>query len=132
MNSIAMHLSAAILAMAFAGLVAAGPLEEASSAYERGDYAAALRLYKPLAEQGDARAQFRLGTMYADNRGVARDYATAATWYRKAAEQGHLQAQYNLGVFYDRGQGVQPNRAEAATWYRKAADQGYGPAQTAL
>ncbi len=98
-------------------------------AYRLGDYATALREFKPLAEQGDAFAQFRLGVMYEKGQGVPQDYAEAVKWYRKAAEQGHTDAQNNLFVMYAEGQGVPQDYAEAVKWYRKAAEQGLPEAQ---
>ncbi len=58
------------------------------AAYQRGDYATAIRKFRPLAEQGNAEAQFNLGGMYRQGRGVPQDDAEAMKWYRKAAEQG--------------------------------------------
>ena len=77
-----------------------------AAAYENGDYTAALREWKPLAEQGDAGAQYNLGVMYYHGRGVPQDYKTAMKWYRLAAEQGDADAQFNLGVIYGKGEGV--------------------------
>ena len=68
-------------------------MDEANEAYERGDYATAYREWLPLAEQGDAEAQFKLGVMYMNGHGVQQDYAEAATWFGRAAEQGVAQAQ---------------------------------------
>ena len=99
------------------------------TAYEQGDYATALREWRPLAKQGNAGAQNNLGVMYSNGRGVPQDYAKAVEWYRKAAEQGYADAQYNLGVMYDHGRGVPQDDAEAVGWYRKAAEQGYAKAQ---
>lgn len=111
------------------GSAIAGPYEDAGAAYTRGDYATALRLMRPLADQGDARAQSNLGLMYAEGKGVPQDFAEAVRWYRKAADQGYARAQSNLGLKYDDGQGVPQDYAEAVKWYRKAADQGYARAQ---
>ena len=82
---------AIILMLSFAPPVAAGPLEEtdaADAAYAKGDYATALRLLRPLADQGDAVAQYNLGVMHANGHGVPQNYAEAAKWYRLAADQG--------------------------------------------
>ena len=68
---------------------------------------------KKVAEQGDAGAQYILGYMYADGKGVPEDDAEAIHWYRKAAEQGHTEAQYNLGVMYEQGEGVQKDEVVA-------------------
>ena len=81
------------------------------------------------AEQGDARAQFALGLMYRDGRGVAQDDAEAVRWYRLAAEQGNADAQFNLGFMYVEGRGVLQNDAEAVRWWRPAAEQGQAIAQ---
>ena len=82
-----------------------------------------------LAEQGDADAQFRLGTMYAAGRSVAQDASAAALWYQLAAEQGNPQAQLSLGVMYSEGRGVSQDDAEAARWYRQAAEKGNAASQ---
>jgi len=75
-------------------------------AYTIGDYATALREWKPLAEQGNANAQYNLGLMYQKGDGVPQDDKTALKWYRLAAEQGNASAQYNLGAMYYKGEGV--------------------------
>jgi len=98
--------------------------KQGGAAYGRGDYATAMQLWRPLADQGDPYAQTNLGRLYANGQGVPQDYAAAASWYRKAADQGIDTAQTNLGRMYDIGQGVPQDYASAASWYRKAADQG--------
>ena len=77
------------------------------------------------AELGIAGAQFNLGVMYANGRGVLQDDFEAVHWYRRAADQGLAGAQFNLGVMYANGRGVPQDDAEAARWYRLAAEQGY-------
>ena len=99
------------------------------AAYKQGDYATVVRELRPLAKQGDANAQYKLGFMYDKGLGVPLDYARAGEWYLKAPEQGDADAQYNLGVMYDHGRGVPQDDAEAVGWYRKAAEQGYAKAQ---
>jgi uncharacterized protein len=118
---------ASLVLVAIGGAATAGPFEDAVAAYQSGDYAAALRVWRRLAEQGDADAQFRLGVMYESGEGVLRSDAEAIKWYRKAAEQDDAVAQFNLGVMYAKG--VSPNHAEAARWYRCAADHGLAGAQ---
>ena len=81
-------------------------MEEAAAAFGRGDYATALAGFRFYAEQGDARAQFNLGAMYANGEGVPEDDAEAGRWYRLAAEQGNAGAQLNLGNMYADGEGV--------------------------
>ncbi len=104
-------------------------VDEGFAAYNRGDYATALRELRPLAEQGDGTAQSVLGQMYEQGKGVPQDHAEAVRWWRKAAEQGHVTAQLNLGNMYRKGQGVPQDHAEAVKWYRKAAEQGHGWSQ---
>jgi TPR repeat protein len=123
-----------------AGLVAgaaaarAGINEDALAAYSRGDYAAALELWRPLAERGDPTAAFWLGACHDLGHGTVENNALAAQWYRKAAEQGHANAQHNLAHLYEVGELQAGNygTVAAATWYRRAADQGYRPAQVNL
>ena len=104
-------------------------LEEGIQAHKNRDYATAAREWLPLAQQGDARAQFLLGTLYAQGYGVPQDYGAAAQWFRQAAEQGHVGAQYNLGVRYHEGRGVPRDPSQAAEWLRRAAQQGFARAQ---
>ena len=113
-----------ILATVLAVPVAWAGYVEGKNAYKKGDYTTALREWRPLADQGDAFAQFGLGEMYSRGHGVAQDYVQALKWYRKAADQGNASAQSNLGFMYGEGQGVAQDYAEALKWYRKAADQG--------
>ena len=72
----------------------------AMRAHEAGKYAVALRLLLPLAEAGNAEAQFSLGQLYREGHGVARDDKVALKWYRKAARQGDAKAQGALGAMY--------------------------------
>lgn len=93
------------------------------------DYVEAARLYRIAAEQGDARAQLKLGFMFTNGQGVAQDPAEAARWYRLAAEQGNADAQFNLGLGYSGGEGVAQDYVEAARWYRLAAEQRHAYAE---
>jgi len=103
--------------------------EEGVQAYKNGDYATAARAWLPLAQQGDARAQFLLGSLYAQGYGVPQDYSVATQWFRRAAEQGHVAAQYNLGVRYHEGRGAPRDPSQAAEWFWRAAQQGFARAQ---
>jgi hypothetical protein len=124
------HAPAAILLMlSLASPVAAGSFEDAFAAHDRGDYATALLLFRPLADQRNARAQFVLGTMYANGEGVQQDYVAAMKWYRLSADQGYAGAQTNLARMYSNGEGVPQNDAEAVKWWLKAANQGFAHAQ---
>ena len=126
------RVAAFFLATSLALASVAGPSEDANAAYTKGDYATALRLWRDLAEQGDASAQTSLGRMYRDGRGVSADQAEAVKWFRKAAEQGDAAAQANLGFMYGRGRGVPKDDGQAVDWFRKAAEQGYALGQVNL
>jgi V8-like Glu-specific endopeptidase len=117
------------------GLVApatAAELDDAVAAAHSGDYATALRRLSPLAEKGDARAEFDVGFMHAYGWGVQRNPAEAITWYRKAADQGLSVAQHFLGMAYVNGEGVRPDDAEAERWFARAAAQGFAEAEFML
>lgn len=100
------------------------PIADGFAAGNRGDYATALQLLRPAAEQGAPAAQFGMGQMYQEGLGVKKDSAVAADWYRKAADQGFASAQTSLGLLYDLGWGVAHDDGQAVAWYRKAAVQG--------
>ena len=68
-----------------------------------------MRLFRPLANQGDALAQTTLGEMYANGKGVPQDYAQALVWFRKAADQWYAPAQDDLSWMYAEGEGVPKN-----------------------
>jgi TPR repeat protein len=87
-----------------------------------GDYGKAEIWLRRAAEQGNAEAQFWLGTYYEQGRFGATDYPEAFKYLRKAAEQGHPDAQVALGEMYEEGEFVSQNYALAAKWYRKAAE----------
>ncbi|HUL05704.1 MAG TPA: trypsin-like peptidase domain-containing protein [Candidatus Acidoferrum sp.] len=112
--------------------------KEGLAAYERGDYDTAFREFLPLAEHGDAHAQYNLGIMYDEGRGVRQDYSEAVKWYRSAAEyrsaveRGDAVAQFNLGFMYAKGHGVPTDAVEAVKWYRRAAEQGLSLAKFTL
>lgn len=94
-----------------------------------GQYDAAYKIWKPLADNGYAKAQATLGWMYHTGKGAKQDFRKAFEWYKKAADQNNVIAQNNLGVFYEQGLGVGKNPATAAKWYRESAEWGYSFAQ---
>jgi hypothetical protein len=94
-------------------------------AYDRSDYATALKIWLPQAKEGDKVAQTYVGEIYEKGLGVQPDYGLAAEWYRKAAEQGYERAQINLGYLYEKGLGFERDPAMALDWYRKAAGLGH-------
>ncbi|MCF6226826.1 MAG: sel1 repeat family protein [Xanthomonadales bacterium] len=107
----------------------AGDDDDAQTAYDRGDYSAALRIWRPLAERSNPTAQFSLGLLYDTGEGVQQSYPDAARWYKLAAAQGDAHAQFNLALFYDNGKGMPADNIKAAHWYRQAAEQGIRDAQ---
>ncbi len=119
-------LIAAILVLSLSGGAALADFEAGLRAANLRDYAGALRQWRPLAETGEARAQYHLGMLHEEGRGVARDFAEAARWYRRAAMQGHAQAQNALGILTVKGQGVARDPVEAFKWFTLAAHNGDG------
>jgi hypothetical protein len=107
-------------------------LEKGLAAYDVGDYEASLAECQPLADEGNATAQFCVGRLYANGFGVPMNDDLALRWYGLAAEQGYSEAQFNLGLMHANGWGVEMNDQEAAKWYRLAAEQGFIEAQTSL
>ena len=93
------------LVVACETVAAADSYEDALAAFMRKDYTVAARLFRPIAEQGNAKAQYNLGLIYDKGQGLPQDYQEALKWYRTAAEQGQVQAQNNLGAMYNDGQG---------------------------
>jgi TPR repeat protein len=124
------------IAVLFVGLSLGTPayadFQKGWDAYDRKDYATALKEWEPLADQGDVFAQSSLGGMYRDGLGVIQDYKKAVKWYRLAADQGYAAAQFDLGLSYATGQGVIQDYKEAIKWHRLAAEQGNALAQYAL
>lgn len=90
-------------------------------AYDRANYASALKIWLPKAQEGDASAQLYVGEIFEKGMGAQTDYQAAAQWYEKAANQGNFQAQLNLGHLYEKGLGVTQNKETAMRWYRKSA-----------
>jgi len=93
------------------------------------DHRSSLQWYTKAAEQGDARACYRVGNAYALGLGTNRDGAIAMDWWRRAGEKGNLEAQLALAATYYKGELVAPNPAEAAKWYLRAAASGDANAQ---
>lgn len=121
-----MKLSAIVIVLSalFADSVLAGQrdeLRDAHSYFDIGNHTKAFRLYRKLAEQGNAIAQHSLGGMYFDGLGTAVDLTKAAHWYKKAAQQGSIPSQIELGrILYD-GKGAAQDRVAAYVWFDMAA-----------
>jgi TPR repeat protein len=126
------HLTVALAVLvSTAGVAApaiAGPLEEGLAAYERFDFATALTVLEPLAEQGNVEAQLRLGLMYHKGLGVTADSAKAMKWLRLAADQENAQAQFVLATIY----WWKNDNAETFKLLLRSAEHGYGYAQDYL
>ena len=118
---------------AFVFVARAGSAEEdfrsGLSAFNRGDYAAAMRLWRPLADSDEPRSQAGIGFMYHRGLGVETDDAQAAIWLRKAAEQGQAEGQLMLGSLYFFGLGVPQSYPTAYAWCELAQDNGQAEGQ---
>jgi TPR repeat protein len=104
--------------------VVAYDFDKGLAAAQAGDYATALQELRPLAEQGNADAQFFIGMMYANGDGAPQEYAEAMKWWQLAAERGLANAQHKLGYMYGNGLGVPQDNIESMKWHTLAAEQG--------
>jgi uncharacterized protein len=100
--------------------------------YDAKDWEKAFVACAASAEQGDAVAQFNVGSMYLFGIGVVQNYTEAARWNKMAAEQGNSSAATDLGTMYRYGDGVEQDYVEAVRWYKLAAEQGNTFAQGLL
>jgi TPR repeat protein len=118
---------------AFAALTVALPayatLDDGLDALRRNDLARAVKELRPLADKGNAEAQYRVGLMYEFGKGYPQDMAKGIAWLTKGANQGHTGAQQELGYLYSSGEGVARDDAKAIAWFRKAAELGNATAQ---
>ena len=103
----------------------ASDFEEGLEAIQRDDYPAAALWFRMAAEQGDAPAQFNLGVMHENGRGVPKNDAEAVAWFRRAAEQGYAPTQFNLGVMHANGRGVPQDFVQGYAWVNLAVAQGH-------
>ena len=111
------------------GPALAGPVEDAATAYEQGDYATARQLWLALAGQGDVRAMNNLGVLCDRGQGAPENPAEAAQWFRRAAEGGHGPGMSNYGRMLEQGRGLPRDAGQAAQWFRQAADKNVADAQ---
>ena len=121
-----------IFLLLFSGFVYGNALDDGFDATKRRDYKTAYKLWLPLAEQRNAIAQFNLGAMYDQGKGVFQNVMIAFNWYKLSAEQGYLKAQFNLGEIYREGEFVTRDFGKALKWYRLSAAQGLANAQCNL
>lgn len=114
------HLVAAAMVLGTSAPVLAQSVNAGIDAWQKADYAGAVAIWRPLADQGNADAQFNLGQAYRLGRGVPANLATAKLWLEKAANQGHVDAETTLGLLlFQNG-----DQAPALKWLKMAADQG--------
>jgi uncharacterized protein len=102
-------------------LLAQAGFDEGVEAYAQADYAKAMAEFKPLAEQGDARAQYFVGFLYRYGYGVTADRAESGKWFRLAAEQGDSRSLFYLGKMYESGEGVERDPVAAYMWLSLSA-----------
>ncbi len=101
-------------------------LEDAVAAMRIGDFAEAYCIMRPLAENGDADAQYNIGWMYLNGYGLRINDSLALTWWKKASEQGHSDASFSIGMLYSLGEGEVPKDSDKAIdYYLIAADDGH-------
>ena len=98
-------------------------------AYKKGDYKTAAAEFQAVAEKGDHRAMYALGSMYTAGNGVPQDYTMAMKWFLAAARYGRPDAEFKVGLLYLQGLGVKQNARRAINWFGKSAQQGYVDAQ---
>jgi TPR repeat protein len=110
----------------------AASMAAATAAAGRGDYAAALAIWGPLAHAGVARAQNNIGACFAEGLGVEPDAGLALRWLTLSAGNGDPVGQRNLAAVHFKGQGVEQSDEEALRLYRLAAAQDDAPAQDML
>jgi TPR repeat protein len=98
--------------------------EDGENAYKKGNYSKAMSIWLPLAEQGDAKAQYKVGKMYYKGQGQKQNYNEAFIWFKVAAEKNNVEAQAAIGEMYLIGEGVKQDNTEAFKWNKIAAIQG--------
>ncbi|HEY3813401.1 MAG TPA: tetratricopeptide repeat protein [Caulobacteraceae bacterium] len=114
----------AALFLGFTGAAHADQMSDGDAAFHKGDYAKALELLKPLAEQGNAEAQCLVGIMYLTGHCVAKDPALAAKWLLASAKQGQKGAQVNIGIVYATGEGMPKDYVKGYLWFTVAVSRG--------
>ena len=107
-------------------------IEQARNFYNEEKFSKAFRIYKELAENGNAAAQHRLAKMFDDGDGVESDISQAIFWYQQAANQDYINSQWNLAECYRAGVGVKKSFDLAYFWFRKAATLGDSEAKDKL
>lgn len=126
-----------LVAAGFSAVLASAALADdrigaGAEAFDAGDHAAALAAWLPLAEAGDATAQFNVGLLHDQGHLGDRDLGAALDWLERAAAQGDARAAFSLGLIHDEGDGVPRDMAAAVRWYAQAGEAGDALAQFRL
>jgi hypothetical protein len=111
--------------LALVPLLCHADFKDGGNAYINGDYEAAANEFIPLAERGDHRAMYALGSMYAAGQGVEKNLKKAFELFKEAAQNGRADAMYKLGVMYEEGVGTKKSTKKAIRYYQKSAKLGY-------
>ncbi len=106
--------------------VAGADFQAGARAYDKGDFATALKEWLPVAEKGGSAAQFNIGLMYQEGQGVPQNFSEAAKWFERSADQGYVKAEHNLGAMYATGRGVKRDYVQAYKWMSLCAAGGDG------
>lgn len=123
----------ALLATFNYGNANAQNIEDAVEAMRSGNFAIAYCIMRPIAEQGDADAQYNLGWMYVNGYGLRVNDSLALDWWKKASRQGHVDASFSIAMLYSLGEGeVRKDTNAAIDYYLKAADAGHEDALSIL
>ena len=122
-----------VILYGYMGNYAYADYKSGEKAYRKGDFTTALKLWLPLAQKDNKKAQFQLAKIYANGRGVEKNDATAFKWYSRAAFNGHKQATFNKAHMLLNGIGTKKNSNEAfIIYYRLANKYNIVKAQNAL
>jgi hypothetical protein len=123
-------LTAVFLLLLSGSLIAeSNTYNQALDAYNKKDYEIALPIWRTLAAEGNADAQYALGVAYFKGEGVSRDLNDSMEWFEQAANSGNVQAMFNLGAAYWEGNGTRQSYAQAVEWWEKSAAAGQSAAQ---
>ena len=114
-----------ILSMLSAAPAARGDFAAGMVAFERGEDAAALEVWLPLAGSGLVEAQFNVGLVYSRDSGVPVDDVEALRWFLASADQGYVRGQYRTAEMYEAGRGTKVDLIQAYIWYSLAGDRKY-------
>ncbi len=116
-----------ILSIAMTSIsVVASEVEDAVTAMRIGDFAEAYCIMRPLAEKGDADAQYNIGWMYMNGYGLRVNDSLALEWWNKASDQGHVDANFSIGMLYSLGDGDVPkDSTKAIDYYLLAVKAGH-------